>query len=151
MEPGDGRIRQAGHLALQHRLLPLDHIQVVERLDEVGHGEALHLVLRDLGLLWDGGHLLQFGPEREERRGSGRNISQLYEFQANNVFLHLRGDGRPRLLDVEFSRVLGFSVSVSGSDGVKTFVVTRYVGNNERMAAALLDYPDVFAFDERLV
>lgn len=73
MEPDDGRVRQTGHFALKHRLFSLDHIQVVERFDEIGHGESLHLVLWDLGLLGDGWHLLQFGPGSTKRRGEWSN------------------------------------------------------------------------------
>lgn len=53
MEPDDGGVRQAGHFTFEHSLLPFDHIQVIERFDEVWHGETLHLILWDLWLLWD--------------------------------------------------------------------------------------------------
>lgn len=63
VKPDDGGVRQTRHFTFQHRLLRLDHIQVVKRFDEVRHGEALHLILWDLGLLRDRWHLLQFSPK----------------------------------------------------------------------------------------
>lgn len=64
VEPGDGGVGQPGHLALQHRLLALHHVQVLQRPQEVGHGEALGLCLHLLRLLRDGRHLLQLGAAR---------------------------------------------------------------------------------------
>lgn len=57
VEPADGGVGQAGHLALQHGLLGQPHVQVLQRPQEVGHGQPLQLAL--LGLLRDGRHLLQ--------------------------------------------------------------------------------------------
>lgn len=67
VEPDDGGVGQTRHFTFEHGLLALDHVQVVKGFDEVGHGEALHLVLWDLRLLWDRRHLLQFSPEGNER------------------------------------------------------------------------------------
>ena len=62
VEPADGGVGQAGHLALQHGLLGQSHVQILQRPQEVGHGQPLQLTL--LGLLGDGGHLLQLGAVR---------------------------------------------------------------------------------------
>lgn len=60
--PDDGWVRQACHLAFQHRLFAFNHLHISQRFDKVRHGPLLHLTLQHFRLLWDGWHLLQLGP-----------------------------------------------------------------------------------------
>lgn len=66
--PGDGRVGQARHFAFQQRLFAVDHLRVSQRLDKVRHGPLLHLAVQHFGLLRDGRHLLQLGPEGRDER-----------------------------------------------------------------------------------
>lgn len=64
--PADGRVRQAGHLALKHRLSAFNHLHVSQGFDKVRHGPLLDFALQHLIFFWDGRHLLQLGPGGRE-------------------------------------------------------------------------------------
>lgn len=69
VEPADGGVGQAGHLALQHGLLGQSHLQVLQGPQEVGHGQPLQFTL--LRLLGDGRHLLQLRATKTTRLPRG--------------------------------------------------------------------------------
>lgn len=65
--------------------------------------------------------------------------------------LHLRRDGWSWLLYVELGRGLSLTVTVTGLDYVKAFVLFGDMRNDERVASTLLKNTDVFALCKQVV
>lgn len=67
------------------------------------------------------------------------------------IALHLRRDGWSWLLYVELGRGLSLTVTVTGLDYVKAFVLFGDMRNDERVASTLLKNTDVFALCQQVV
>lgn len=65
--------------------------------------------------------------------------------------LHLRRDGWSWLLYVELGRGLSLTVTVTGRDYVKAFVLFGDMRNDERVASTLLKNTDVLALCKQVV
>lgn len=65
--------------------------------------------------------------------------------------LHLRRDGWSWFLYVEFGRGLSLTVTVTGHDYVKAFVLFGDMRNDERVASTLLKNTNVLALCEQMV
>lgn len=65
--------------------------------------------------------------------------------------LHLRRDGWSWLLYVEFGRGLSLTMTVTGRDYVKAFVLFGDMRNDERVASTLLKNTNVLTLCQQMV
>lgn len=167
VEPGDGGVGHPSHLAFQHSLLRLHHIQVLQWLQEIGHGEALCFCLHLLWFLWDGWHLLQLGAARahtcSQKEHDAPTLSpglctSPFLPRAQGVasrqdaapgypqLLHLGGSRWPRLLHVEICRALHMAMCISGSHRVPPLILTAHVHDDQRVQTPILLNPHILPF-----